>query len=101
MPRELRNQIKEQLPGRERSVWVAARDNRLFVEAVICRYRAGIPWRRLRERSGNIAVRPTQSAASKTREPAMVWTYPVRKSRACAGRECHLGLEQNTRHKGN
>jgi len=29
-----------------------ARDNRLFVEAVLYRYRAGIPWRDLPERFG-------------------------------------------------
>jgi transposase len=31
---------------------VTARDNRLFVDAVIYRYRAGIPWRDLPERFG-------------------------------------------------
>jgi transposase len=30
-----------------------ARDNRLFVEAVLYRYRAGIPWRDLPARCGN------------------------------------------------
>ena len=33
--------------------WVSARDNRLFVEAVLYRYRAGIPWRDLPERFGD------------------------------------------------
>jgi transposase len=37
--------IEDMLPGREGSVGVTAADNRLFVEAVIYRYRAGIPWR--------------------------------------------------------
>ena len=32
---------------------VTARDNRLFVEAVLYRYRAGIPWRDLPERFGD------------------------------------------------
>jgi transposase len=32
---------------------VTARDNRLFVEAVLFRYRAGIPWRDLPERFGD------------------------------------------------
>ena len=36
--------IKDLLPGREGHVGVTARDNRLFVEAVLYRYRAGIPW---------------------------------------------------------
>ena len=41
------------LPGRPGSVGVTARDNRLFVEAVLYRYRAGIPWRDLPERFGH------------------------------------------------
>lgn len=44
--------IEELLPGREGSVGVTAKNNRLFVEAVIYRYRAGIPWRDLPERFG-------------------------------------------------
>jgi hypothetical protein len=35
--------IKDPLPGRARHVGVTAKDNRLFVEAVLHRYRAGIP----------------------------------------------------------
>jgi transposase len=34
-------------------VGATARDNRLFVEAVLYRYRAGIPWRDLPERFGD------------------------------------------------
>ena len=45
--------IKGLLPGREESVGATARDNRLFVEAVLYRYRAGIPWRDLPERFGD------------------------------------------------
>jgi transposase len=44
--------LKDLLPGRKDSVGVTARDNRLFVEAVLYRYRAGIPWRDLPERFG-------------------------------------------------
>lgn len=40
------------LPGRQGTVGVTAKDNRLFVEAVLYRYRAGIPWRDLPERFG-------------------------------------------------
>jgi len=40
------------LPGRAGHVGGTARDNRLFVEAVLYRYRAGIPWRDLPERFG-------------------------------------------------
>ena len=47
------DRIKDLLPGREGSVGVTARDNRLFVEAVLNRYRAGIPWRDLPERFGD------------------------------------------------
>ncbi len=45
--------IKGLLPGREETVGATARDNRLFVEAVLYRYRAGIPWRDLPERFGD------------------------------------------------
>ena len=44
--------IEHLLPGRPGSVGVTAADNRLFVEAVIFRYRAGLPWRDLPERFG-------------------------------------------------
>ncbi len=41
------------LPGRVGHVGGTARDNRLFVDAVLYRYRAGIPWRDLPERFGD------------------------------------------------
>jgi transposase len=41
--------IEYLLPGSKETVGVAARDNRLFVDAVLYRYRAGIPWRDLPE----------------------------------------------------
>ena len=44
--------IEGLLPGREDTVGVTAKDNRRFVEAVLYRYRAGIPWRDLPERLG-------------------------------------------------
>src|SRR5690348_14781946 len=47
------DRIKDLLPGRAGSVGVTARDNRLFVEAVLYRHRAGIPWRDLPERFGD------------------------------------------------
>jgi transposase len=47
------DRIKDLLPGRVGSVGVTAADNRLFVEAVLFRYRAGIPWRDLPERLGD------------------------------------------------
>ena len=48
--------IKDMLPGRVGHVGVTARDNRLFVEAVPYRYRAGIPWRDLPKRFGDFRV---------------------------------------------
>ena len=41
------------LPGQRNHVGVTARDNRLFVEAVLYRFRAGIPWRDLPPHFGN------------------------------------------------
>ena len=50
------DRIKEILPGSKDCVGVTAKDNRLFVEAVLYRYRAGIPWRDLPERFGNFRI---------------------------------------------
>ena len=47
------DRIKDLLPGREGDVGVTAKDNRLFVEAVLYRYRTGMPWRDLPERFGD------------------------------------------------
>ncbi|GBQ37555.1 transposase [Komagataeibacter saccharivorans NRIC 0614] len=46
-------QIKDPLPGRKGHVGGRAADNRLFIEAVLYRYRAGIPWRDLPVRFGD------------------------------------------------
>jgi transposase len=48
--------IEHFLPGRAGTVGVTANDNRLFIEAVLYRYRAGIPWRDLPERFGDFRV---------------------------------------------
>ena len=48
--------IKDLLPGRAGHVGPTARDNRLFIDAVLYRYRAGIPWRDLPERFGDFRV---------------------------------------------
>jgi transposase len=47
---------KDTLPGREGHVGGTAADNRLFLEAVLYLYRAGIPWRAasLAARSGTL-----------------------------------------------
>jgi transposase len=47
------DRIKEIVPGRKGHVGVTAKDNRLFVEALIYGYRAGIPRRGLSERFGD------------------------------------------------
>jgi transposase len=46
------DRIKDLLPGQEGHVGGTAKDNRLFVDAVVYRYRAGIAWRDLPERFG-------------------------------------------------
>jgi transposase len=48
--------IKDLVLGRAGTVGVTAGDNRLFVEAVLYRFRAGIPWRDLPERFGDFRV---------------------------------------------
>ena len=50
------DRIKHVLPGRPGHVGGTAKDNRLFVEAVLYRYRAGLPWRDLPERFGDFRV---------------------------------------------
>ena len=50
------DRIKDIVPGRGGSIGVTAKDNRLFIEAVLYRYRAGIPWRDLPERFGDFRV---------------------------------------------
>src|SRR4051812_50197348 len=47
------DRIKDMLPGRAGHVGVTARNNRLFVDAVLYRYRTGIPWRDLPEKYGD------------------------------------------------
>jgi transposase len=59
--------IEALLPGREGTVGVTAQNNRLFVEAVLYRYRAGIPWRDLPAHFGfwkNVHRRWSRWAAS-------------------------------------
>ena len=57
--------IKDLLPGRIGHVGATGRDNRRFVEAVVYRYRAGIPWRDLPERFGDGKIRTGGSAAGR------------------------------------
>ena len=68
--------IENLLPGREGTVGVTAKDNRLFVEAVLYRYRAGIPWRDLPERFGDFRIVHTRfSRWSKTGVWARVFEH--------------------------
>src|SRR4030081_3754248 len=73
--------IKDLLPGREGSVGVTAADNRLFVEAVLYRFRTGMPWRDLPERFGEgtkIHTRFSRWAKSGVcRSPATVQAIPL------------------------
>ena len=48
--------IRDLLPGRAGHVGGTAKENRRCVEAVLYRYRAGIPWRDLPERVGDCRV---------------------------------------------
>ncbi len=70
--------IEHLLPGRKQTVGVTAKDNRLFVEAVLYRYRAGIPWRDLPERFGdwnNIARRHRRWSEGGVWERVFTFTY--------------------------
>jgi len=50
------NRIKDLLLGRKETVGVTANNNQLFIDAVLYRYRAGIPLRDLPERFGDFRV---------------------------------------------
>ena len=78
--------IKDLLPSREGSVGVTAADNRLFVEAVLYRYRAGIPWRDLPERFGDCktctaAIAAGPNPASGSGSSSISWLMPTTNTR--------------------
>lgn len=50
------DRIQDLLPGRPGYVGVTARDNRLFIDAVLYRYRSGSPWRDLPACFGDFRV---------------------------------------------
>jgi transposase len=52
---------------------VTAKDNRLFVEAVLYRYRAGIPWRDLPERFGERISLPNSSNIERLPHATINW----------------------------
>ena len=71
--------VKDWLPGRAGSEGRTAKDNRLFVEAVLYRYRAGIPWRDPPERFGDFRVVPTRFSRWAARGVwKMVFEHPAR-----------------------
>jgi transposase len=78
--------IKDLLPGREGHVGVTARDNRLFVEAVIYRYRAGIHTRFSRWATSGVWKRVFEIlAADADNEYAMIDSTTVRAHQHSAG----------------
>jgi len=64
--------IGDFLPGREGHVGGTAADNRLFVEAVLFRYRTGNPWRDLPERFGDSA-KPCNSHFQQHAMKSITW----------------------------
>jgi len=48
--------IEKLLPDQKGTVGVTAKNNRLFVDAILYRYRSGIPWRDLPEQFGDFRV---------------------------------------------
>ena len=75
------NRIKDLLPGQAGHVGVTAKDNRLFINAVLRIAKTGAPWRDLPERFGNWNV--TVHGLSSAYETA----HPVQKLRS-AGTGC-------------
>lgn len=53
IPDDQWGRIKDLLPGREGDPGVTAKDNRLFINAILWIARTGVPWRDLPERFGN------------------------------------------------
>jgi transposase len=60
LPEEQWDRIKDLLPGKPGDVGVPEKDNRLFIEAVLYRYRAGIPWHNLPELFGALKTIDTR-----------------------------------------
>src|SRR3984893_13299503 len=84
--------IKHLLPGREGSVGVTATDNRLFVEAVLYRYRTGMQWRDLPERFGDgvkVHLRFSRWAKSGVWERGVSVSRRRRRQRICDDRQHH------------
>ena len=77
------DRIKDILPGREWFVGVTAKDNRLFIEAVLYRYRAGIPWRDLLALTGIFSIKAIKAVAVERTlllSSGMLWVNMVLRS---------------------
>jgi transposase len=101
------------LPGDKGHVGATAKDNRLFIDAVLYRFRAGIPWRDLPERFGywhRIYVRFNrwskqgvwqriieQLAKDANNEYAMIDATVVRAHRSAAGARKKGAVQRNRR----
>jgi len=101
------------LPGSNGYVGVTSQDNRLFVEAVLYRFRAGIPWRDLPSRFGNwhrVYVRFNRwskqgvwlrifehLARDRSNEYAMIDSTIVRAQRSAAGAQKKRQLPRSPR----
>src|SRR6266852_5706342 len=84
------DRIKDILPGPEGHVGGTAPDNRLFVEAILYRFRSGIPWRDLPARFGywkSVHQRFGRWAKSGVFEESWRPSHPVRSQR-CSFRRC-------------
>jgi transposase len=91
------DRIKDVLPGREGHVGVTAKDNRLFVEAVPYRYRAGMLWWDLPERFGDpikIHTRFSRWAKSGVWNRSGVWKKNLRN----AGGRCGQRIRDDRQH---
>jgi transposase len=99
------DRIKDILPGREGHVGGTAADNRLFVEAVLFRFRAGIPWRDLPERfpGHRHALRqarqdfPRRRSARQRRHPPQLKTGPSRTRHYAASALRLVGVGESER----
>src|SRR6201996_4441816 len=104
------DRIQEMLPGREGTVGVTARDNRLFVEALLYRYRAGIPWRDLPERFGDWKTSIAGSAAGlkpvcgresfSISQRMLTMITPCSTARSCAHTNTALARKKSRRGSG-
>jgi len=73
--------IKSLLPGSKGHVGRPAADNRLFVEAILYRYRVGLPWRELPKGYGDWKTSIGASAAGPAAGVGACFSTSQRRSR--------------------